>query len=314
MTTSLKDVDTAIMIRELAELGCFAQDVGIFGYAWVNKSGKIMYTMSENELLILQSFEENLAERCCMTPIQVWHTRAALREETQEDIMLCLKLQLAKQMQDNFNRTYFDIMAELQDVTADDLAEEILENWQEELDGYFEEDALHLFEGAVQYAFEINHLRPRTYQNFMRWAQQTRKQMIQKMQVHDNFDRTFYGVAYREPGSSKYLYITNANENALYQQVRELDEKGKPHSPVYKKRYWFKRSNDLPQIRRTFEAELKQLMNEEYLERLTALQTLPSAIPEDKWKDCMKRMEAECTETARASMNFWKNRWNVQEN
>lgn len=312
MTTSLKDVDTAIMIRELAELGCFAQDIAIFGYAWLNNSGNIMYTMSENELLIVQSFEENLTERICMSPIQVWHTRAALREETQEDILLCLKLQLAKQMQENFNREYFEILQELQNVRPDDLAEDILDEWQQQLDGYFDEAALHLFEGAVQYAFEINHLTPRRYQDFMRWAQRTRKQMIQKMQVHDNVERTFYGVAYREMGSDKYMFFMNANENALYQQVRELDEKGKPHSPVYHKKYWYKRSNDLPQVRKQFETELKNLMDAEYLARLTALQTLPSAVSPAKWEECMDRMRQHCSETAVSSMNFWKNRWNVQ--
>ena len=40
MTTSLRDVSSAEMVRKLAEMNCFEQECSIYGYSWKNKNGK----------------------------------------------------------------------------------------------------------------------------------------------------------------------------------------------------------------------------------------------------------------------------------
>ena len=86
------------MVRKLAEMNCFEQECTVYGYSWQRKNGKRMYSMSEDELLIQQAFENHLQEGCGMTPVQRWTTRAIVKEETKEDLFLYFKLQLAKQL------------------------------------------------------------------------------------------------------------------------------------------------------------------------------------------------------------------------
>ena len=68
MTTSLRDVASAEMVRTLAEMNCFEQDCVVYGYSWKKPDGQKMYSMSDDELLIHKAFEEHTLERCCMTP------------------------------------------------------------------------------------------------------------------------------------------------------------------------------------------------------------------------------------------------------
>ncbi len=317
MTTSLRDVTSAQMVHALAEMNCFEQDCVIYGYAWQRENGKRMYSLSEDELLIQQSFERHLKEHCCMTPVRQYKTRAVIKEETQEDLFLYLKLQLAKELRDAFNDVYFRCLAELQRTPGDAQAEEILLPWQAELDGYFEEDKILLFSGAVDYAYVTKHLPEWRYRQLQKWISQTKKQMIRRMYVHDQFERTFYGVVcVRSAGSSgdaapQYSLLCNANEKTLNNKVKELDQQGISHTPVYKKTYWYARSTDLPRVRQTFEADLKEIMDETYLARVMRLQKLPSAIPGDLWRQCLREVEAGCSAEALDGLRYWGSRWNI---
>lgn len=311
MTTSLKDVSSAEMVRKLAEMNCFEQECTVYGYAWRRENGKRMYSMSEDEFLIQQAFETHLTEQCSLTPVRQLRTRAVIKEETQEDLFLYLKLQLAQQIRQDFNETYFSCMETLQRAPGDDQAEGLLLEWQEELDGYFNEEELSLFAGAVNYAYITKHLPVWRYQQLQKWIRLTRKQMMRRMRVHDNFSRTFYGIACITPGTTQYQYICNANEKTLYNRVKELDEQGVLHTPVYQKTYWYSRSNDLAQVRKRFDADLRDVMNERYLARIAALQQLPSAIPQPLWEDCLRRAEEGCSPEAVEGLRYWGRRWNI---
>ena len=40
MTTSLRDVASAEMVRTLAEMNCFEQDCTVYGYSWKSRTGR----------------------------------------------------------------------------------------------------------------------------------------------------------------------------------------------------------------------------------------------------------------------------------
>lgn len=309
MTTSLRDVSSAQMVNKLAEMNCFEQDCTVYGYSWKRENGKRMYSMSDDELLIQRTYEEHALEGCTLTPMQQWTTRAIVKEETQEDLFLYFKLQLAKQLKEQFPDAYFAALLQLQQAPGDDQAETLLLEWQEELDGYFDEEELHLFAGAVDYAYVTKHLPEWRYKQLCKWIKLTKKQMMRKMQMHDNFERTFYGVAYQSKTTGNYAFMCNANEKSLYNKVKEMDEEGVLHTPIYQKTYWYNRSNDLPKVRKQFETDLKELMDETYLDRIITLQSLPSAIPAELWATCMEQIESQ--ETAAEGLRYWGRRWNI---
>jgi hypothetical protein len=168
-----------------------------------------------------------------------------------------------------------------------------------------------LFEGAVEYAYITKHLPPKPYRRLCQWIQHIRKQMMRKMQMHDIVERTFYGVAYWDKDSEKFGFIVNANDKSMHDRVKELDHKGQQHTSIYQKTYWFSRTNDVPKIRKQFETDLKELMDERYLNRIRTLQNLPSAIPADLWEECLAKVKANCSEEAVQGLMFWGHKWNI---
>ena len=118
-------------------------------------------------------------------------------------------------------------------------------------------------------------------------------------------------MAYWDNDSSQFNFIVNANEKSMHDRVKELDHKGQQHTSVYQKTYWFSRSNDVPKIRKQFEADLKELMDETYLNRIRTLHSLPSAIPVALWESWLARVKANCSEEAVQGLMFWGHKWNI---
>lgn len=311
MTSSLKDVSSADMVRNMAEMGCFEQAYIVYGYSWREKTGKRFYRMSQDDTLIQQAFEKQLIEQYCLTPIQQWSTRAILAEESKEEQLFYFRLQLARQLQQDYNAYYFNSLAELQQVPADSRAESMLLQWQEEIDGYFNEDALTLFAGAVQYAYLAKHLSVQGYQQIQQWLHWTKVQNTNHPHFKDHFERTFYGVAYRNVKEQSCRFLCNANKKAFDHQINELKKKGLQCTPVYQKTYWYHQSTDLPNVRKLFEKDLQNVMDDSYLQRMVSLQSLSSAIPDDLWKSCLQQIQQNCSGIAVAEFEFWRQLWNI---
>ena len=311
MTTSLKDVSAAQMVNALSEMGCFERDCTIYGYAFERSDGKHIFRMSEDEVLIHQAFEEQFEAGSCLTPVCVYPAKAALREETEEETLLYFKLQLANQMKEEFNDVYYQAIRQLESSPRDNQAAELLFAWQDELIGYYDEDALHLFEGAVKIAYSNKHLTDETFRKFGQWVKQIKKQFEHRLQLHDEFSRTFYGVAYWERGEEIVKYISNADEKAFYNKVKSLDEQGYMHTPIYQKTYWYHRSNELATVRKQYDADLRNAIDQTYLTRMKTIFAYESAIPTELWNTCLEEVKANCSEAAIGGLQYWGNRWGI---
>lgn len=311
MTSSLKDVRAADMVRNLAEMNYYKKDCTVYGYAYLNDEGKKIYRLSDNEVMLHRAFEADVIAMRSMTPVKIYTSRELLQEETSEEIYFMQKLKMANEIRLNFNDTYYNCLKEVQEVPSDEQALDIIMEWQEDIDGYFDEDAVRLFEGAVELAYATKHLPHWRYVQLLQWVTQVKKQMKNIVQMHDVYERTFYGLAYRKKDQEKYSYMYNANDTALFNQIKELDEQGTWHTPVYHKKYWYTNSMDLSGVRKQFVEDLKETMDQDYLDRMIRIQNLPSAIPEDLWKKTVETVKAECSADAVDALNYWANRWNL---
>lgn len=311
MTTSLKDVSSAQMINSLVEMNCFTQECTVFGYMWRNLDGHIKYTVSDNEAVIRQSFEKKVLERYALSPVNSLTFHEIIKDETKDDIWMYLKLKLCSELKDSYNEVYFKEMHTLSLEPADDQAWEILFPWLQELDGYYNEDELRLFDGAIDYAAITRHLTDNSYQVLKRWIQKNRSQILHEMQVQDNYTRTFGGFAY-ETRNGGYDYFYNANEKNISDRQSELERQGAFHTPIYSKQYWYHNSSDLKEVRKKFQAELRALMDETYFSRLDALRELKNCTLAAQWAACLVHVKAHCSEEAVEGFEYWRYRWNIE--
>lgn len=310
MTTSLKDVSSAQMIHSLVEMNCFAQECNVYGYMWKDSAGHIKYTTSDDESVIRRSFERKVLAHYEMTPIKSWTAREIVKEETKDDLWMYLKLRLCEALRLNYDQVYFQTLNELCSLPADNQAWDILYPWLQEIDGYYDEDALQLFEGAVNYAIITKHLGGEACIRIRKWLQKTRSQIAHRMQVKDNFERTFVGFAY-DTRDKQYAFFYNANQKALFDRQKELEQQGVFHTPLYTKQYWYHNSSELKDVRTKFQAEMKLLMDNAYFMRINALRNLTHKALSDHWASCLLEVRDRCSEVAVEGLLYWGYRWNI---
>ncbi len=310
MTTSLKDVSSAQMIHSLVEMNCFAQECSVYGYMWKDRAGRIKYTTSADETVIQRSFEQKVLESYELSPIKIWTVREIIKEETKDDLWMYLKLVLCDKLKENFNADYFSILHDLISVAPDDQARDILLPWMEELDGYYDEASLQLFEGAVAIAAVSKHLKPETYGMIKSWLQKTRIQIFSRMSVQDNYERTFGGFAY-ENGAGGYVLFCNANPRAISDRRKEMEQRRIFHTPLYTKQYWYHAANELKDVRARFQTEMKQLMNETYFLRIDGLRNLEHEVLAERWTAGLEKAGKQCSEEAVNGLLYWGYRWNL---
>ena len=265
MTTSLRDVTSAQMVNALAEVGYFDKEYIVYGCAfWQDDKVKYIVTNDYNELYEFK--QEAVWKHLCATKTEMRKMKDSLLSGMERESILKLKLALAKELQEKYPKEYF--LEELA-IPYEDTAYEILCQWKDRIDGYFEADDLQVFEEAVRFAYEKHKLTFEHRKELRKWIKHVRAQMDDNVEQKDQFMRVFWGFVHEKDG--RVRYIANANQEMIYTQKAEAEEQGGFVSPMFHKRYWYNRSNQLPEVRKQFEKELKGLYNEQYLASMKAM-------------------------------------------
>lgn len=309
MTTSLKDVSSAQMIRSLSELGCFEHENSAFGCAYLDR-GKVYYRLGSEWGRVNNFIKGCPLKGLYPTPMLEKTVRQATLSGTEEDAKLQVKLQVGRQLQSMYNKTYFDIMAKLSQCAPNDSSGELLEVYREEIDGFFDADQLQMFEGLMGMAYQAKLLTDDHLHSLQSWLSNVRMQMADDMIIKHGFNRTFYAyVQLDQQGNVRR--IINANEKSLMGQKQISERQGFLLSPVFSKTCWYVKAAELNQVRLAFQDSLNQLMDEHYLSRIKALRQLPPAIEPALYEQCLAQAENACSNEAVEALVDYGRLWNM---
>ena len=302
MTTSLKDVSTAIMIGKLADMNAFEKEYDAWGYGWCSEEGRVRYSLSENLMELRQLRELQRIDGVAMTPLVAFAERAIVRDEERDDWMYVRKLHLADKIRCDFPQAYYDILAQVTARSCDNAALGILAPWKDEIAGYFDESSCALFEGALLEARRARHVDKSTFDALRLWLASEKKQALGAAQRGMHV-RVFLGCAYEESQAMKF-YV-NANAEAFFERYETLKAEKTLVTPVYSRTEHHEKAVSGSVWRQDFLQHIANIMDERYFERIEMLGALPTAIPDDVWRDALSRMKVTCGEAANEAFMQW---------
>lgn len=310
LTTSLKDVSSAQMIKSLAELGCFEFEDTAYGCAY-RKDGKILYRMGSDWHRVREFIENSRLSGILPTAIAEKTIRQAQVSGGEEAAKLRLKLTLGREMRDMYNESFFDALDELSATANNDSAGDILEAYKDEIDGFFNAAQLQLFEGLLHMAYMAKNLTANHFDALRGWLEATRQQMADDVLLKKQFNRTFnLYIEINDKGAIRQ--VQNANRKPLEEQKWMAERKGFLTSPVYVQTRWYEKAAELSKERTAFQNEVSQLMDEKYVKRLQDLRTLPSVILAEDFKQKLAQVEKACSPQAFQMLKDYGRIWNVR--
>lgn len=309
MGAILRDAQCAEDVGKMAELGYFEEEFVFFGCAYL-ENGHIKYHISGKEERICDFIEDCVLLNLYPTPVREILQRQLVPSGELESIKIKYKLQLAKMMQSDYPRIYFDTLQRFSTVANSDDAYSLLLDIQEKLEGRFEEEELHIYEGLVQMAFEAKVLTRQSYDTIHLWLKKMRMQMEDDVIIKETFSRTLYGFVY-EKAEGQLDYFFNAQKTAAMKQKMILEQNGFLVSPLFIRTYWLDALAKLAQAKQDYAQHMSEVFNKNYMNLVREIRNLPSVIEREEFLQALSSLETQGYLTAQTALKGYGYRWNV---
>lgn len=306
-----RDIECGVNFNKLLELGCFDREFIVCGYAYM-KNNEIYYLIDSNEEELYQKRNAEIFHEIYPTAIMKTIKRCVVPSGMKDIIVQKSKLELAKELQKQYNHIYFEAVAEMSKESASNEAYKDLKALQDEIDGHFCDEELQIFEGLCRIALESKTLQYITYRDFMSWLKKVRKQMEDDVIVKRRFQRTVSGFVYwRKNGQTGYCY--DAQRSDVEEKRLQYNMQGMSTTSIYQKQYWFDDINDIPRIRKQFAKMLKQVFKEETIELFKMQKQYQSVIQDQKYQKLKQRVKENCTQQAYQMFLGYGYQWMVEK-
>lgn len=304
------NVQAALNVKQMAELGWFDVEYTMYGCAYLNQSGKMCYRVSAEEDDIYDFIEKSTRENIYPSNLESITRKYPVPSGMKELLANEVKKELAKELRKKYPKQFFEILYSLADMIRSDHAKNILWTKTDQLEGKFEESTLNRFEDMIHYSYSCLKLTQQEYKELLNWVEEEKKNMDDNFISKDVFEKTMYGICYLEHGAVKYL--SNAQRGYIYRMACKFEETGKDVGEIYAKTYWYNNySYRLPDVIRDYKENLQQICNLEYMQQI---QRIKGTVDTDKKEVFLLKLadlKRNGSESAVNTMLRYGKRWGV---
>lgn len=304
-----RDLKCASDVSIMASLGRFDTEFLLYGSAIQEDDGNIYYYATTDQLRLYRHIQQARTKERYFLPMVSEKRRSPVPSGMKSSLLTRYKLELIQHMK----HIYEPLLPRLQSffhTPPNDNAYPFLQTFQDEIDGYFDDAKLQLFEGLVAMSFEGKILSLTHYQTLCQWIEQVRLQMSDDPLEEGTITRVFYGFAYEDNGTLRYL--SNAQEMALVEKRHALQTQGHLMAPIVKRQYAMNQSHEIGSARKAFNNWLRTLENETFMQKVQHLHAMDGVID----KKALDTLAADVStqSEAYAAICYYRAIWNDIEN
>ncbi len=293
----------------LLAMGAYDDEFAFFGTTYLEDGHRKAF-ISSNRLKVYEFVRECREKAIYPTPVENIVRRLRVNAGEKEMVGQQLKYDYAKKLNEKFSKQFLEELQYVSLCPINNRAEKILSSVRDNLEGCFDEDALLLFEGAVDFAYEGKILTSEEYYRNKAWLDIERDFLTDKIRKASNFKRKMTGFVYKKDGKVKYY--SNAVEERTYEKRNELLRKGQRVTPVFTKEYYFNFFNELPGCLEDFDKVLRFRMDQNYLELIDDLYAIRPDINEHTINQLEKKVHEEYGSACVEVLNYYKVIWHFQ--
>ncbi len=258
MEYNTRDEMLAQSVMNLYELGKFEKELTMYGCAYQEEDGEIIYVMGTDLTKVYEWKYDiaNLTKRA--TTVHRTSIRTLLPTGMEEIISEELQKKMAMDLYNRYPLEYFEHIKTINNRVADNKSYELLKEIQYQLDGVGTIEQLDLYQGLINTAYLNKRLTEKSYYDFCRWVSVEKEDINDDLHKTDLYEKEFYGFAYAY-GDEKFNVVVDGCKSQVYSLMEEKMTDGALVSPVIYKKYWYNnryRLNDAKKDCRIFYEEL----------------------------------------------------------
>jgi len=291
----------------LLAMGAYDNEFAFFATAYMEE-GKRKCFVSDNRAKTYAFIKECRTKEIYPTAVENKIKRIRVHAGEIDRVTQELKLECAKEMGERYPREFLQMLQDTALCPINNKSAELLLSVQENLEGCFDEDALQLYDGALDYAYDGKILTNEQYHQSKDWLRLERDFLKERTRPSSNFSRKMTGFAYEQNGKIKYY--TNAVEARTMEKRKELLCKGTFVTPVYEKEYFFNSIAELPKCLQKFDDQIKQRMDEDYLDLIRELRNIQPEIDPQKMQE-LEQAAQQWGKYAQDTVRYYKTLWHM---
>ncbi len=278
-----RDMQASSAVAVMAQLGRFETEYLIYGTAVQEKNHKIYYYATTNQEKLYQCIEKARFEERYFMPMIQYIKRLKVPADLEDEWLAKTKIELIQQMKYQYE-FFLPRMEPLFHREPTDQALGLLKQYQEAIDGYFDDTMLQLFEGLVKMSYEGKILSRQSFLNLKNWHDKIRHQMQDDPVCADNITREFYGFVFIDAHGKRNAVFDAQKMNVVGMQQEKMIQ-GYLTGPIIKKQYAFKQFGEMPKIRQKYSEWLLSAQSESYFHLIAQLKQMPGVVLEEELDD-----------------------------
>lgn len=304
-----RDAQCAADVGKMEEFGRFPTEFQVYGTAYQEKNGEIYYRATEHEEKLYDYMQKKKHEGLYFTPIVSYRHYTKVFSEQKEQMFYDTKYALIKQMKQQYENGYFTLMQPFFSEPANDASAEILEEYRYNIDGYFDDAMLQIFQGLLELAYESKTIKQSGYNQLKEWHDNVRHQMGEEPIGDGIFERIFYGFAYYTNMGIVKTFI-DARKQSVVHKRDTLLLNGMMVGSILQKKYYFKELSQISFIKEQYRQWLIAVQNEQYFQSIRQIKSQPGVIT----RSDMERVKNSLVKNQEAykAVCYYDIRWNKQ--
>lgn len=253
-----RDVECGMDVSRMVELGKFDKEFTVYGCAYRHE-GETYFAVSEHADTIYRLREKLQLKGVCPSNVMNYHVATSVPAGEIDEIWQDIKWELAKKLMKTYPDSFLDMLNELIDRPAKNIAWPYLQQWQKDLEGRFLKDWLSLFDKLVEECYLAKQLDEKHYQLLYTWSKKIWQQMEDDPVVKDIHHRTLSGFAYSDKRKAIQFKI-NAQYTQVCRKRQELMNQGYVVTPIYSETFWFQTQTQFPPKQNEFREKLSEML------------------------------------------------------
>ncbi len=307
--SAVKDADCAGMVAIMMELKYFDQQFVYYGTTYV-ENNIIKYRIHDKAEKMYRFFENSMQKH--LYPLEVVRYVQYRKVPSGKETEIAAEVQksLAQYLKDCYPKELYYLLQRVGAIHATNDAQTMLQLWQDQLELCFEGDQINLFAGAVKLAFQSKLIDNQTYLAYLEWIEDKLTQIVSHTNVRWRKSCSMHGFIYWEYGKQQ-VYT-----NALWQKAMERQHEVRANqlrcTPIFSKTYWMDSvpTWDLTKWRSKFEEDIAALMDENYLNRLQQIWSLPAVVDAALFQRLSQNVNVEQYPAAKKVIQYYGLLWN----
>lgn len=290
----------------LRQMGMEDDELALFGVAYV-REGRAKCFISAYRDKVVEFITECLEKQIYPTMMENKIKRIRIHSGEKEQVEREFKLEFARDLQEKYPKNFLSDLQKVAQCPIHNKAAELLNPLRDHLEGCFDEGALQLYKGAVEFAYEGKILTAGDYQENKIWIKRESAFLTERVRKASNFRRKMTGFAYMDKDRIKY-YTTALEERTLQRRLQLISE-GKIVSPVYAEEYCFHNYADLPKGIQWFDKVVEHRIDENYMELIRDLYAIQPEISKEEFMHLEEKYGG--NKYMKQTIQYYKTLWHL---